>query len=173
MEIAWLIGMYLVFQTLTGLFVCGPIYYSTERSLTNWREFLYAILFPLAGFGTWVYNRKKRILGSAELPVDYYIWKKATLINLGFILFLVIYGLVIMNSITPDLSKDHPRSEYVDILTGGIELMFEGIGFLFAALIGIIGFGFLFVLLVLIPRMMYKSIETNHYKKLAKAKKNN
>lgn len=68
-------------------------YFTIERRVQNWKEFLLLIFFPYLGYGKWVYSNELRKIGTTKYPEQWYIYKMRVRVN---IYIFIVLGLALL-----------------------------------------------------------------------------
>ncbi|WP_282032691.1 hypothetical protein [Winogradskyella eximia] len=169
MIILTIIGIYVVYVLLIGILFFSFKYYKTEKKIINTKEFALLVLFPIVGYGNWLYKKELREKGITKFPKEWFIWKNAIPINIGYIILLAIIGYILFGistgSIGGGMEWANKQENAALIGVGFLTDIVSGIALLFITIIAILGLGMLAFFLIFIPIIQVKSIERIYYKK--------
>lgn len=143
-------------------------YFLTERKIKSTKEIVLLFLFPMAGYGNWIYNRKCRELDDVFLPRKWYIWKKMVFQNF---LLILLFGLSSCVFLVITLYYSLLDDEAVKVSSGTFAFFQNnvdptlGIGLVFGIISVIVFTVSLLFFLVIIPAIIANSIKRSYSKK--------
>ncbi|WP_405569055.1 hypothetical protein [Winogradskyella sp. Asnod2-B02-A] len=167
MIILSVIGIYLIYILFIGIFFFSFKYYKTEQTIIENKEFTLLIFFPIIGLGNWLYNKELRKNGTTKFPKEWFIWKNAIPINIGYLVLLAIIGFILHGIATGNIGGGMEWANKQDnaslIGVGLLTDIASGIAILFVTVIAVFGFGILAFFLIFIPKYQVKSIERKYF----------
>lgn len=85
----YLVLIYILLNFVSGIVLC--IYYlGIEKKISNAKEFLLILFFPVYGLGSWKFNRLRKEENDTSYPQRYYVLKY--LFRLHLVFYVVLLG---------------------------------------------------------------------------------
>lgn len=163
---------YLIYNLLIGV-VLTTFHVIKEKGVIKPVNIAWLLLFPAAGLGKWIYQRSLRDHQTVEYPEKWFMWKYMVKVNWGYmgligigplvVLILMSFGLMVGDFLTsvPGAVDDQQMLQIMEM--GLILIMFLYVFVMVFVLI------IPFMLLIILPRAQYRSIEKAKLLEIRKA----
>lgn len=164
---------YIIFNIVTGI-VLTLQYYETEGGIFKSSGYWGLALFPIVGWGKWMYQQETKPEKVTEFPQSWFMYKymvKLHWIYLIIMAFITVFSLLALSGFLGDFfdfdsgpSNGNGMTDVFDVGLGIAGLIASVFIFFFALIASAFVFALLFIFLIFIPKNRMKNIESEVYR---------